>query len=145
MNLALSRKQFCVAIRCLLYNLFKDARMTLFQDQLKPCLGAASLMGFLNIPRSKADHHPHPRSEFRQFVRVPGFFHVDLWVNGTHYKSITHNISYGGMFIETGPRFSVGQRIVLCILVAHQLGHFHVNGTIVRNSPHGIGVKLLRE
>ncbi|MBU1169986.1 MAG: PilZ domain-containing protein [Proteobacteria bacterium] len=119
--------------------------MDMFQHGIQPCLGAATLMGLLNNPGAGVFDYPCLRSDIRRFVRITGFFHVELWVDGRRYSSITHNISYGGMFIETGQQLSDGQQVSLCVQLSPDAGQFHVDGEIIRNSPHGIGVKLLRD
>jgi hypothetical protein len=80
----------------------------------------------------------------REFKRVAGFFHVEMLINGKNYKSITHNICYSGMFIETGQAFLTGQEISIVVRLSALGFNFQVDGVIVRNSPHGIGVKLIR-
>ena len=85
------------------------------------------------------------RSNSRAHERIPGHFHVKLHVDGTVYCCVTHNISYSGMFIETGRAFLTGQKISLVVHMSDPVVNLHVEGLIMRNSPHGIGVMLLRD
>ncbi len=122
--------------------------MTALQQWIQPCLGSASLMGLLDftceVGSNQVTNYMDFEPDTREFKRVAGFYHVEMLINGENYKSITHNICYSGMFIETGQAFLTGQRISIAVRLAALGFNFQVDGFIVRNSPHGIGVKLIR-
>ena len=52
------------------------------------------------------------------------------------------DISLGGVFVETGETFPVGQKIRLSIPYSMQEKYVKVEGTVVRVAENGIGVKF---
>lgn len=118
--------------------------MDSIHQHIYPSLVEACLMGLFDVPRENASFMHTRSSDTRGFFRIEGHFNVDLWVDGDLYRCITHNVSYGGMFIETSKTLSSGQKIFICMHLNHGLGLFCVKGEIIRNSPHGVGVRLFR-
>jgi hypothetical protein len=118
--------------------------MVMPEHDMLPCLGVACLMGITHDPLGSRTCARYA-IESRKNHRVPLTFHVHYRVDGTQYSSITHNICYGGLFIETGKTHIPGQRISLKLESGPVWGSFRMKGEIVRNSPHGIGVRLIRD
>ena len=61
------------------------------------------------------------------------------------YTGTSQDISAGGMFIETGDTFTVGQTIILSIPLANKQKTIKVPAQIVRAMPEGIGVEFLKK
>jgi Tfp pilus assembly protein PilZ len=80
--------------------------------------------------------------EKRTSPRTPFSTAVHYTAQGEAYEDFIHDISSGGVFIETNAHFVVGQSISITLpLPSHQ--HFiQVTGEVVRVSAHGIGVKF---
>ena len=116
--------------------------MELSQHEIFPGLGEACLMGLYGGPNAE---FLEMNNDLRMFSRVHCSYDVDLWVKGHLYRCVTHNVSYGGMFIETCKAFSDGQNVFICVHLNRSGRLFSAQGEIIRNGPHGIGVRLLRE
>ncbi len=67
---------------------------------------------------------------------------VDYTMQGNAYRDFIHNISTGGVFIETSMSFSVGQELSLTFTLPSYRKHVKITGEIVRISPQGIGVRF---
>lgn len=119
----------------------QEEAMDSIEQYIYPSLAEACLMGLFDIPRQQFA----TCSDKRRYSRVAGQIPVDLWVDGLLFQSVTYNVSYGGMFIETFKTFSKGQNVFICLNLNKYLGLFCVDGEITRNSPHGIGVMLSRD
>lgn len=119
--------------------------MDSIEQYMYPGLAEACLMGLFDMSRESTMTQPLRCSETRRFCRVDGYFQVDLWVEGHLYPSVTHNVSYGGVFIETFRTFSEKQKVFICMHMNQTPGVFCVDGEVVRNSPHGVGIQLIRD
>jgi Tfp pilus assembly protein PilZ len=69
---------------------------------------------------------------------------LDYAVQGRVYHGFIHDISVGGVFIETGESIAVGQDILAMIPVPNSPRSIKVVGNVVRSTPNGIGVKFRR-
>ncbi|MFO7737013.1 MAG: PilZ domain-containing protein [Desulfatiglandaceae bacterium] len=69
---------------------------------------------------------------------------LDYAVKGRVYHGFIHDISVGGVFIETAESIAVGQDILTMIPVPNSPRSIKVMGNVVRKTPHGIGVKFRR-
>ena len=119
--------------------------MDSIEQHMDPGLAEACLMGlFDKSPGNKATK-PIRCLDARRFCRVDGYIQVDMWAEGNLYQCVTHNVSYGGMFIETSRSFSINQKVFICIHLNQAPGLLCVDGEIMRNSPHGVGIRLIRE
>ena len=78
----------------------------------------------------------------REHQRKPFLTVVNYAAQGSVYKDFIKNISAGGVFIETGMPFSVGQEVSLTFPLPDQKEHLKITGEIVRLSDQGIGVKF---
>ena len=67
---------------------------------------------------------------------------VNYAAQGEAYEDFVQDISAGGIFIETQIHFVLGQSLAITLpLPGHQ--HFiQVTGEVVRQTPHGIGVRF---
>ena len=83
-----------------------------------------------------------PYQEKRLTPRTPLSMAVNYAVQGEAYEDFVQDISAGGIFIETQIHFVLGQSLAITLpLPGHQ--HFiQVTGEVVRQTPHGIGVKF---
>ncbi len=77
------------------------------------------------------------RKDVRRSVNTP----VDFTVQGRFYQGLIKNKSKGGIFIDAGGPFSVGQVISVEYLVP-SFGKIKKTGTIEWVGPKGIGVKF---
>jgi hypothetical protein len=69
---------------------------------------------------------------------------LDYAVRGRVFHGFIHDISVGGVFIETGESIDVGQEILTMIPVPNSPRSIKVIGNVVRSTPNGIGVKFRR-
>jgi len=83
-----------------------------------------------------------PSKGKRKHSRKPFFMVVDYTAQGHAYRDYIHNISAGGVFIETPMSFRVGQELSLSFALPTRQRHIRVSGEVVRTSPQGIGVKF---
>ncbi len=74
--------------------------------------------------------------EKREHARSPVDIPVGFIVQRCLYDGLIKNISKGGVFIKTNETLSVGQEISL------YFGKEHMDGTIIRVEPQGIGVEF---
>jgi hypothetical protein len=70
---------------------------------------------------------------------------LDYAVQGRVFHGFIHDISVGGVFIETGESIAVGQEILTMIPVPNSPRAIKVVGNVVRSTPNGIGVKFRRK
>jgi len=83
-----------------------------------------------------------PSKGRRKHHRKPFFMVVDYTTQGHAYRDYIHNISAGGVFIETPMSFGIGQELSLTFALPTRQRHIRVSGEVVRTSPQGIGVKF---
>ena len=82
------------------------------------------------------------RLDYREDSRIPCFFPVDYSTQDRVYQDFIHNLSNGGVFIETAASLSVGQTLSMIFNVPALLKTFKITGRIVRTDPDGVGVKF---
>jgi Tfp pilus assembly protein PilZ len=70
---------------------------------------------------------------------------LDYAVRDRVCQGFIHDISVGGVFIETGESISVGQEILSIIPIPNSPKSVRIKGNVVRNTPNGIGVKFKRQ
>jgi uncharacterized protein (TIGR02266 family) len=78
----------------------------------------------------------------RENIRKPYNMVVDYVVQDRFCNDFIHDISAGGMFIETRTPFLVGQDIILTFPLPKSRKHVKIAGEVVRSTPKGIGVKF---
>ncbi|MFC1884456.1 PilZ domain-containing protein [Thermodesulfobacteriota bacterium] len=78
----------------------------------------------------------------RGHQRKPFLTVVDYASPDRSYKDFIQNISPGGVFIETGIPFSVGQEISLAFPLPKSQKHIKIAGEVVHVEKEGIGVKF---
>lgn len=78
----------------------------------------------------------------RDHPRKPCLMAVDYAAEDRVFKDFIHNISSGGVFVETNESFSVGQDITMTFSLPHYEEPVKITGEIVWSAPHGIGVKF---
>ena len=79
----------------------------------------------------------------RREQRQSAFVNIKFSIEGRDYKGVTHDISLGGLFIETDEVFSIGQEISIDIPFSKSQKFVKKKGKIVRVKPEGIGVKFM--
>ena len=67
---------------------------------------------------------------------------IDFAVQEHEVKGVIHDISYSGLFIETGLVFSIGSDVVLEFSIHDVQDPIKISGEIVRKSPQGIGIEF---
>lgn len=82
------------------------------------------------------------RLDYREDSRIPCFLPVDFSTASRVYQDFIHNLSNGGVFIETAAPIKAGQPISMIFTVPSLEKTFKVTGTIVRSERDGIGVKF---
>jgi Tfp pilus assembly protein PilZ len=82
--------------------------------------------------------------EKREKPRKPNPMLLDYTVRDRIHQGFIHDISVGGVFIETGESIPVGQEILAMIPVPNSPKSIKVKGNVVRSTPYGIGVKFRR-
>ena len=75
--------------------------------------------------------------------RQSAFTAMKFSIEGKEYKGVTHDISIGGVFIETNEDFSVGQEIFMDIPFSKSKTSVKKKGKIVRVKSEGIGVRFM--
>ena len=80
--------------------------------------------------------------EKRDLPRRPLVLEVAFGEGSCRYRDYALDISAGGMFIETGERFAVGDRIRLAFRLPNFGTPIRLSGRVVRTSPTGIGVRF---
>ncbi len=78
----------------------------------------------------------------REHERYPCLITTDCVYKSRAFNDFIKDISFGGVFIETGETFSQGEEITLTISFSHYSKPFKITGEIVRVAPSGIGVKF---
>ena len=89
-----------------------------------------------NEQKYKKDSRHNPRSPYRRVT----FFTT----KNRNYKGFITNISRSGAFIVTNHKFSLGQKISLVIPGDKKHRDMKLNGSVVRLSPKGAGIKFDR-
>ena len=89
-----------------------------------------------NGQKYKKDSRQSPRSPYRRVT----FFTT----KNRNYKGFVTNISRTGAFIVTGHKFTLGQKIRLIIPGHKKHSDMKLNGSVVRLSPKGAGIKFDR-
>ena len=82
------------------------------------------------------DSRRHPRERLSKSVYFGS--------KGSHYKGTIHNISRGGLFIETRHLLEVGQAIRIVIPDNRFDRYLSINARIVRSNSSGIGLQIIR-
>lgn len=101
-----------------------------------------------DLERDQADKCGHPESEksavenLRKHPRKTSLIPVDCSTHDTYFTNFIHDISSGGVFIETHAPFYVGQKIALNFSLPGAEGPVFVKGEVIRMDAHGIGVKF---
>jgi Tfp pilus assembly protein PilZ len=78
----------------------------------------------------------------RKHERKPFFTTLDYSTESGSYRDFIKDISVGGLFIETGTSFSVGEEISMTLLLPEYEKKIKIQGEIVRIEEQGIGVKF---
>jgi len=78
----------------------------------------------------------------RKHTRMPLRAVVDYAAHGQAYRDFIHNISAGGVFIETAMPISIGQELALTFELPSYNVPIKITGEVVRISPQGIGVRF---
>jgi hypothetical protein len=86
--------------------------------------------------KAETDSRKHPRRPCRK----PLFFAYKYH----HVKGMATNLSRGGAFVETGSKFSLGERINLVLQASKNHQGVRLRGWIVRLGPAGVGVSFDR-
>lgn len=69
---------------------------------------------------------------------------VDYIVDEETFHDYIKNISAGGVFIETGRKFEVGQEVVLSFTMPRYPSLLEIRGEVIRADSGGIAVKFKR-
>ena len=70
---------------------------------------------------------------------------LDFAVRDRVRQGFIYDLSVGGVFIQTAESISVGQEILTIIPIPNSPKSVRVKGSVVRNTPNGIGVKFKRQ
>lgn len=93
--------------------------------------------------------HPHKRQKFmaerRKFSRKSSLIAIDCVTNNKHFTDFIQNISNGGVFIQTGFSFYVGQELTMNFSLPNVEDIINISGEVVRLDSQGIGVKFIRK
>jgi Tfp pilus assembly protein PilZ len=84
------------------------------------------------------------RLDYREDSRIHCFLPVDFSTEDRVYQDFIHNLSRGGVFIETLSPFRVGQLLSLIFSLPSEQKTFKISGAIVRTEQDGIGVKFAK-
>ena len=89
---------------------------------------------FKDTKTKTEDLRRHPRRSYRKTVLFT--------CQNQYYEGLANNISNGGIFIETGDKFSVGQVIRLVIPGTKIDKGVMLKGEVIHIKPEGVGVKF---
>jgi hypothetical protein len=78
----------------------------------------------------------------RKHPRKPLSKNVSYTANKKFYEGLVKDISRGGMFIQSGDKFNVGQKLTLALPSADRLKSLKLSGEVVRTAKEGFGVKF---
>jgi Tfp pilus assembly protein PilZ len=78
----------------------------------------------------------------RKHERKPFVTTLDYSTDSGSYRDYIKDISVGGLFIETGTSFSVGEETSMTLLLPEYEKKIKIQGEIVRIEEQGIGVKF---
>ena len=70
---------------------------------------------------------------------------VDYVVDDVYYRDFIQDLSAGGVFIRARQTFAPGQQILMTFMSPDQLKPFKIQGEIVYNLDHGIGVRFEKQ
>ena len=79
----------------------------------------------------------------RAHPRRTSLIAVDCLTNDVCFTNFIHDISNGGVFIETKAPFYVGQKIALNFTLPEIESPLSVGGKVIRVNSNGIGVKFI--
>ena len=82
------------------------------------------------------------RLDYREDSRIPCFLPVDYSTQDRVYQDFIHNLSNGGVFIETAASLRIGQPLSMIFNVPTLNKAFKIAGRIVRTEADGVGVKF---
>ena len=79
----------------------------------------------------------------RKELRKRYFQSIEFVYQKRQAEGVIHDISYSGVFIETGSDLSIGGDIQLDFSFQGIDNHIRITGKIVRKTPRGIGIKFI--
>lgn len=85
------------------------------------------------------------RLDYREDSRIPCFLPVDYSASDRLYQDFIHNLSSGGVFIETAAPLREDQSISLTFSVPSMQKTFKISGTIIRTEQDGVGVRFTKK
>ena len=78
----------------------------------------------------------------RKHSRQPYKIHVDFTIDDFPFTSFTHNVSKGGVFIETDLPFLHNKDLSIEFELPGYENRIKTKGKIVRSNPAGVGIKF---
>lgn len=81
--------------------------------------------------------------DFREHPRKTSLIAVDCSTHDICFTNFIHDISNGGVFIETHAPFYVGQKIALNFSLPEPEGPISIGSEVIRINSNGIGVKFI--
>jgi Tfp pilus assembly protein PilZ len=85
------------------------------------------------------------QGEKRGDDRIPCLIPVDFSTQDRVYRDFIHNLSNGGVFIESREPFTKGQSVSLTFSAPNSQSHFKITGSIVRTEEKGIAVQFSKK
>ncbi len=82
------------------------------------------------------------KKEQRGHSRIPCLIAVDYTTTQRVYRDFIHDLSKGGVFIETREPFQIGEIISLTFSLPNSQSHFKIAGKIIRSEEGGIAVQF---
>ena len=84
-----------------------------------------------------------PPKNMREHPRKTSLIAVDCSTHDVCFTNFIHDISNGGVFIETNAPFYVGQKIAMNFTLPEIESPISVGGEVIRMNSNGIGVKFI--
>ena len=81
--------------------------------------------------------------DMREYPRKTSLIAVDCSTHNVCFTNFIHDISNGGVFIETNAPFYVGQKIAMNFTLPEIESPISVGGKVIRMNSEGIGVKFI--
>ena len=90
-----------------------------------------------------SDNKKLSSQNMREHPRRTSLIAVDCSTNDVCFTNFIHDISNGGVFIETNAPFYVGQKLALNFTLPEIESPISVGGKVIRVNSNGIGVKFI--
>ncbi len=108
-------------------------------------MSEAEQRNLLTVMENRLSKKKQQPKEKRKHLRKAVLISVECSTESVSFTDVIHDISNGGVFIETDAPFDIGQEITLKFSPPESEHPITVQAEVVRIGANGIGVKFLTE